>query len=92
MGYPVMHGYLEDAIANQMSNALFGQDQKVIDPNLPEAKARAEFYANVLSLTGEKFVESPQGKKAITNAAVYPFVMGLAAGALLGWWFSRRKA
>lgn len=56
-------------------------------PGSAEEKARVDFFASVLSKTGEKFVVSPAGKETINKAlftfAVPAFVLGLLAGYLL---------
>jgi hypothetical protein len=75
------------ALAKVLENTLLGA------PGSKSESARVEFFASVLSRTGEKFVESPTGKetvnKALFVAAVPAFLLGLFAGYLL---YNRRKS
>lgn len=74
---------LSDQISTAITSALQGGPE-----GSPEYKQRAAFFSDVLNLTGQKFVESDKGKKAINNALygiVVPLTLvGFVAGYLLG--------
>lgn len=77
---------IADQISTAINNALQGGEQ-----GTPENKQRVEFFSDVLSLTGQKFVESDKGKKAINNA-VYGMIVPLSLVAFAaGWFVGRRK-
>lgn len=57
----------------------------------PERKDRAEFFSDVLSLTGQKFVASPKGKEALDNlqgtflkVSIPLVLIGIAVGYMIG--------
>lgn len=74
---------IADQIANVINNSLQGGPA-----GSPENKQQVEFFSDVLNLTGQKFVESDKGKKAINNAlygVVVPVTLvAFVAGYLLG--------
>ena len=77
---------IADQIAATINNALQGGA-----PGSPENKQQVEFFSDVLSLTGQKFVESEKGKKAINNA-IYGMIVPLSLVAFAaGWFVGRRK-
>lgn len=74
---------LADQIATTLNNALQGGE-----PGSNEYNQRTEFFSDVLSKTGQKFVDSDKGKQAI-NRAVYGVMVPLSlvafvAGYLMG--------
>jgi hypothetical protein len=85
-----LSGPAEDALATSLANAF----QKAITgkPGSPEEAARKDFYASVLSLTGEKFVESPAGQKMVNKALFYVAIPSLVLGLVAGYYLYRRKA
>lgn len=78
---------IADKIATQFNQILQGGPE-----GSPQRKNQTEFFSDVLSLTGQKFVASEKGKKAVDDAvrgAAYGVVVPLAlvafvAGYLLG--------
>ena len=81
----VMHGALEDAIADKINDAVFGSGKGgVIDNNSPAVKSKAEFYSNVLSSTGRKFVTSKEGGEVVTKALGRITIYGILPGVLIG--------
>jgi hypothetical protein len=77
---------ISDQIATTINNALQGGE-----PGSPQNKQQVEFFSDVLSLTGQKFVESDKGKKAINNA-IYGMIVPLSLVAFAaGWFVGRRK-
>ena len=78
---------LAQMISDKINNALQGGPK-----GSEQNKAQVEFFSDVLSLTGQKFVASDKGKKAIDDAttkAVYGILVPLSlaafvAGYLLG--------
>lgn len=91
----MMHGPLEDKLAETINSAIFGSDKGVVDPSSPGAKAKAEFYANVIAASGRKFVTSEEGKatidKALSRLTIYGLLPGVLLGAALGWWLATRR-
>ena len=74
---------LSDQIATTLNNMLQGGE-----PGSTEYNQRTEFFSDVLSKTGQKFVDSDKGKQAI-NRAVYGVMVPLSlvafvAGYLMG--------
>lgn len=78
---------LANQIADALNNAFQGGPQ-----GSAQNKERVEFFSDVLSKTGEKFVESPKGKAALSDTAkqvgygvVVPLsLVAFVAGYLLG--------
>lgn len=92
----LMHGVLEDAIADKINDAVFGSSKGgVIDPNSPAAKAKAEFYSNVFAKTGSKFVASKEGtevvNKALGRITIYGLLPGVLIGLGIGYFLWKRK-
>ena len=92
----MMHGALEDAIADKINDAVFGSSKGgVIDPNSPASKAKAEFYSNVFAKTGSKFVASKEGgevvNKALTKLSIYGILPGVLIGLGIGYFLWKRK-
>ena len=92
----MMHGPLEDKLAETINTALFGGTKDgVVDPDSPGAKAKADFYSNVIASSGRKFVASAEGKatvdQALNRLTIYGFVPGVLVGAMLGWWLASRR-
>ena len=78
---------LADKISDTITLALQGGPE-----GSPQRKNQTEFFSDVLSLTGQKFVASEKGKKAI-NDAVYGMIVPLSLVAFAAGWFigSRKK-
>lgn len=73
---------IAEKIANKFNEALQGGPA-----GSPQRKDQTEFFSDVLSLTGQKFVASEKGKKAVDEAvrgAAYGVVVPLALVAFVG--------
>lgn len=79
-----------DKIATKFNEALQGGPE-----GSPQRKTQTEFFSDVLSLTGQKFVASEKGKKAIDeaiNKSVYGIALPLAlVGFVAGYLLGKRK-
>ena len=85
---------LDDTIATYVNEAIFGSKTKQIDNNSPATKSKQEFYANVIAQSGQKFVDSKEGKavidKALNKFTIYSFLPGVLLGAAAGYWLAKR--
>jgi hypothetical protein len=77
---------LADQISSAINNALQGGPE-----GSPENKQRVAFFSDVLSLTGQKFVESDKGKKAINNALYGVVVPVTLVAFVAGYFLGKRK-
>ena len=78
---------VSDALASAINEALQGGPK-----GSKERADRTEFFSDVLSMSGQKFVASPKGKDAISRA-VFGIVLPLAlVGFVAGYYFGKRKA
>lgn len=77
-------GPIEDAV----EKAIFGGKPGSKGASVTQ---RQDFYAGVLSKTGQKFVASPEGKKTVNKFAVYAALPAFAAGMLVGYLVFRKR-
>ena len=88
-----MAGQADDALANAISTSLAKALSQTAygKPGSPEEASRADFYALVLSKTGEKFLASDQGKKAFNKVLFVGMVPAFVLGVLAGYLWYKRK-
>ena len=85
---------LSSAATDPLAQAISDSINKMLQggpAGSPERKDRTEFFSDILSLTGQKFVASPKGKEALDNvqssflkASIPLLVIGLAVGYFIG--------
>lgn len=88
-----MAGAAEDALANTLANTFAKAITASVTgkPGTPEEKQRVDFYAQVLSQTGVKFIDSPTGEKLINKTLFFVAVPSLVLGLVAGYYLFRKR-
>lgn len=91
--YGQLSGPTEDALANTLANVFAKAITSSVTgkPGSPEESARKEFYSSVLAMTGQKFVESPQGQKTVNKALYFVAIPSVVLGLVAGYYLFRGK-
>lgn len=92
--YGRLAGPAEDALANTLANTFAKALTASVTgkPGSPEEKQRIDFYSGVLARTGEKFVESPGGQKAVNKALYFVAIPSVVLGLVAGYYLFRKRA
>ena len=89
MGYKTGTGYtLAGPIEDAVEKAIFGGKPGSKGVNVTQ---RQDFYAGVLSKSGQRFVKSPEGKSTINKFAIYAAIPAFAAGFFVAYLVYRKK-
>lgn len=92
--YGQLSGPAEDALANTLANTFAKAVTASVTgkPGSPEEAQRVNFYSQVLSKTGEKFIESPSGEKLVNKTLFFVAVPSLVLGLVAGYYLFRKRA
>ena len=95
MSQNYLAGAVEDKAAEVIANTLAKTIEKTLYGGPAGSKGtaeRADFYALVLSKTGEKFIASPQGEKLVNKISWTVALPAVLVGLGIGYFVFKKKA
>ncbi len=88
MSYETGHALAGNPIEDAVAKAIFGGKPGTKSKSVSQ---RQDFYAGVLSKTGQLFVASPEGKKTVNKFAVYAALPAFAVGLFVGYLVFKKR-
>jgi hypothetical protein len=89
-----MAGQAEDALSTALATTFAKALEKSVIGATGSAQraSNADFYAEVLAKTGQKFLDSPTGTKTVNKLVFVGMVPAFVLGVLAGYLWYKRKA